>query len=183
MSDSIDGEGEPLAQRAARLASFERAVGAERGAPVIRLLPRDPALNPEVALNAMLTGEENPLRDAVHPDWDANPPWPPYTVDDLEAIDPATARQVLWLLLRHDMAYSSTRISIERADELTAGLLSVAGPETRWWTNGAVQVAVPYPNTGQSSGGWTPLTRATFDGGIIGVDTDAILILWLMDED
>lgn len=74
-------------------------------------------------------------------------------------------------------------ISIERADELTAGLLSIAGPETRWWTNGAVQVAVPHPNTGQSSGGWTPLTRATFDGGIVGLDTDAILILWLMDED
>jgi hypothetical protein len=162
-------------------AELARTAARERrwGDHAIHRLARAPGLSDTAVVDAVLA-DPPPVAGRAHPDWPADfltPPDAP-TIDQLEEIDAEAARRVLGYLLTHDLAYSVAAAPPDRAGELAAAFISTLRTPTRWWTNNDGLSRTPPRLTG-----WTPLTRATFDSGVIGVDDRSVLIVWFMDED
>ncbi|RYD60919.1 MAG: hypothetical protein EOP83_18290 [Verrucomicrobiaceae bacterium] len=95
------------------------------------------------------------------------------------------AESILLELLRKDMAFSSPRLEepVVRAgvDEFLASFSA----ESRFFTNGNWEMGWIRSKHSSTSFGpeWSPTTDATFDGGVIAIDTWRSGILWLEDED
>lgn len=159
-----------------------RTTGHERpGADhAIHLLPRTPGLSDEAAVDAVLA-DPPPVAGLAPPGWPSDfltPPDGP-TLAELHEIDADCAHRALTYVLRHDLVFNDDGlVPAFRAEALAAAFVSTLRVPARWWTNtdGTHQIPPRWS-------GWTPLTKATFDTGIIGVDDRSVLIVWFMDED
>jgi hypothetical protein len=100
-------------------------------------------------------------------------------------IDRVTAQTILCRLLREDMAFSSPRIPEPAAQAEAHGFLSEFTSDARFYTNGNWEDGWTNSRFGGASLGpdWHPATEATFDGGVLALDTESSGVLWLEDED
>jgi hypothetical protein len=90
----------------------------------------------------------------------------------------ADARAVLLLVLERSLAYNVATMSRANATELADAFLEHAQDAAVFFTNG--DRASGSMSYGES---WTPLTEATFDGGLVAVDGSHAAMLWIEDED
>ncbi len=157
------------------------AVENERGSTAMVRTRRPPIPDATGALDAVLANPPAALWPGTPDDqgggfliWpeNANPA-------ELDEIDHPTAHDALAEAIGEDMAYSSTdRVEPGRAAELADAITAYAAPDARWWTNRTAG------EDGTRVGrGWSSLTSATFDAGVLAVDQEHVLIAWLMDED
>ncbi len=98
---------------------------------------------------------------------------------DLLEIDFDKAKSIVAALLYKDLAYNSERMSLERAESYTEFLFDpFSEKDCLCYTNGNWN---EYHDS--TSGIWTPMTEATFDGGVIISSLGLSLCFWVEDED
>lgn len=91
-------------------------------------------------------------------------------------IDEVSARAVAAGVLGRDLAYRAELLPPAEASALAARFFErCIGPGCRFYSNRGVSPG--------SSGGWSPATDATFDGGVIVVGGARSGCLWVEDED
>lgn len=98
---------------------------------------------------------------------------PPEEWTDLDAKE---AHQLATRVLHADLAYESPMMTAEQADLLARRFLSACGHDAVFVTNGTL-------GRDRTGGGWSPLTTATFDTGVIGISASRLGLLWVEDED
>ena len=105
--------------------------------------------------------------------------------EDWREVSRKVAAAVLVALLREDMAYSLRRLEDPQVRAAIDDFLGAFSLSARFFTNGNWEVGWTRSKHGSCSFApkWTPATDATFDGGIIAIDTNSSGILWLEDED
>ena len=77
-------------------------------------------------------------------------------------------------------------VNVQEAQRVADAFVACFSPRASFRTNGDVLVRKGYVSHGwepSERSGWTPLTAATFDTGIVGVDEAMAGILWVTDED
>jgi hypothetical protein len=94
-----------------------------------------------------------------------------------ERVDRSEARAVLGGLLRTTLAYDSKWLDATNAGQVADAFLSCFSEDAAFLTNGELWRRDEVPRS------WTPLTSATFDTGLIGVDGDRAGLVWFLDED
>jgi hypothetical protein len=98
-----------------------------------------------------------------------------------EEVVRSVAVRHLTRILHKDLAYDVTIVPLDRAAELAERFIKLLG-EACYFTN-----TVPADRLDDilwaGAMGWTPLTRATFDSGIVAVGPANIGIIWIEDED
>lgn len=87
---------------------------------------------------------------------------------------------VLKNVLHKDMAYSTTVMSSEKAQNIANEFVEQFGDDAVFYTNGQFGKALSDPSIGPS---WTPATDATFDTGVIVIAGGVVGCVWFMDED
>ena len=91
-------------------------------------------------------------------------------------IDEETAREVAAGVIHRDLAYRAEILPPAEASALAARFFErCIGPGCRFYSNS--------DSSPGSSGGWSPATDATFDGGVIVVGRERSGCLWVEDED
>ena len=97
-------------------------------------------------------------------------PPPAWTeLDATEALDAATR------VLHVDLAFKSPVMPIESAKSLARTFLGFFQGGATFLTNGSLAAT--------GTGAWSPLTRATFDTGIVAIGPSRVGLLWVEDED
>lgn len=86
------------------------------------------------------------------------------------------AIEILLSILTHDLAYRSKMMEISEAMTYANSLLSFYTHKIQFFTNGDL-----FQDNGVQ--GWNPISKSTFDTGIVIVDEDQIGIVWVEDED
>lgn len=101
------------------------------------------------------------------------------------SLDRPQAMAALQHLLRCDMAHSQPRLPVETAQMVAAEFLGHFSPAARFFTNGGwhEEARRSLHSSTVSGPGWQPATGATFDGGVVVLDTTLAGLLWLEDED
>ena len=92
------------------------------------------------------------------------------------------ARAALERVLGRDLAYGAQTMSPETAHELSREFVSLFSGSSFFYTNGDFPPPDAYREGGWA-GSWDPITRATFDTGVVAVDGDHAGLLWIEDED
>lgn len=90
-------------------------------------------------------------------------------------IDPGMAAVILRRILEFNLAYSSREIDEMNALKICGSFLNLFRADARFFTNGSF-----------SHHGWSGrgrVAKATFETGVIGIDSTNIGILWCHDED
>lgn len=96
-----------------------------------------------------------------------------------EEIDAVEAAKVIENVLHRDMAYKTEIMPFSLARELSGEFVAAfAGSDARFFTNGEWG-----RSTGALGVGWTPVTSATFDTGVLVVSDQTFGCVWCMDED
>lgn len=95
-------------------------------------------------------------------------------------VERSEALCVLKNVLHKDMAYSTTIMSSEKAQNLANEFVQQFGDDAVFYTNGQFGKALGDPSIGPS---WTPATDATFDTGVIVIADGVVGCVWFMDED
>lgn len=90
-------------------------------------------------------------------------------------IDPAMAAAIVRRVLEFDLAYGTREIDEQDALKICASFLHLFRPDARFFTNGL------FSQHGWS--GWGRVANATFETGVIAIDSRNIGILWCHDED
>ncbi len=91
-----------------------------------------------------------------------------------------TAHRVLVSLLERDLAYGATIMSAQAAAALAGQFLALTAPPRAFFTNGTWAGS---STPAAADGSWDPITESTFDAGIIAVDDDVSVMLWVQEED
>jgi hypothetical protein len=94
----------------------------------------------------------------------------------------ATACDALERVLERDLAYGGQTMSATAAKRLAEEFVSLFPVQASYYTNGVFPPRADYRDGGWA-GSWDPITRATFDTGVIAVGTDHAGLLWIEDED
>jgi hypothetical protein len=95
-------------------------------------------------------------------------------------IDRGEAHTVLVGIIERDLAYRASRHASTSAESTADAFLALfAGPTARFFTNGELGLTHALGKTG----GWAPLTRATFDTGVMAVEGPRLGVFWVEDED
>ena len=90
------------------------------------------------------------------------------------------AAAVLEGLVERDLAYRARRPgSVSAASTAEEFLGMFPGSEARFFTNGEMGLTHALGKTGA----WSPLTRATFDTGVVAIDRGRLGVFWVEDED
>ena len=101
----------------------------------------------------------------------------------LEVDDP-TAYKIVARLLRKDMAYGVPIMAPEEAARLAHEFMLLTGTPRVCLTNGGwLEDPISTSPTTKIGPSWDPITESTFDAGVIFVDEDAVVMLWVEDED
>ncbi len=91
------------------------------------------------------------------------------------ALDPRQALTVGTRTLFADFARDMPLMPVGVASDLARRFIESLGPDASFFTNGTLAL--------KHGGKWTPLTRAAFDTGLIGVSSARAGLLWVEDED
>jgi hypothetical protein len=103
---------------------------------------------------------------------------------DWVLISRSEALFLLTRVLSQDLAYHSRLLHHETAEALADTFLSFFTEEALYFTNGSYHIPPQRTNGNTVRGAsWIPITRATFDTGVIAIDEDRIGLLWVLDED
>ncbi len=99
-------------------------------------------------------------------------------------IDLAAARRIIERILERDLAYDTAVMPADDAASLAEQWLGLTSESRAFFTNGTwsegpVQTA-PRATAGPS---WDPITDSTFDAGVVAVDQERAVMLWVQDED
>lgn len=95
-------------------------------------------------------------------------------------LDRATAEERLAHILGIDLAYHGATMDAPRAVELARQFLRTFASDARFFTNKEARIVQP---DGSASRGGTPLTDATIDDSVAGIDAAQVGIVVVMDED
>jgi hypothetical protein len=96
---------------------------------------------------------------------------------DYREIDAPSARRLATWILRYDLAYESEIMTAELAEHLAEAFLDACADEAaRYYTNGTFHEAL-------GSASWNPVTKATFDTGVLVAGVVRAGCLWIEDED
>jgi predicted metal-dependent HD superfamily phosphohydrolase len=82
-------------------------------------------------------------------------------------------------VLRWDLAYSLEVLAPEKSVAAAEAFVGAFSSSTRFFTNGELEKRMGTC----ALGGWAPITGATFDTGLVGIDAGLLAILWVTDED
>ena len=97
-------------------------------------------------------------------------------------LTPDSARAVLDRVLERDLAYGGQAMSPEIAQQLSREFVNLFSTRCCYYTNGDFPPPEQYRDGGWA-GSWDPVTQATFDTGVIAVDSGHAGLLWIEDED
>ncbi|MBW4480426.1 MAG: hypothetical protein KME54_27215 [Tolypothrix brevis GSE-NOS-MK-07-07A] len=97
--------------------------------------------------------------------------------DRWKEIDQPAAKQILAFVLTKDLAYSSKIMAVEEAEKISTKVFNFFQNPCIFFTNAV------FVNNYSALSAWDSLTDATFDTGIIFVNTTLIGMLWVKDED
>jgi hypothetical protein len=86
------------------------------------------------------------------------------------------ARLILQQILHKDLAYQGKIMGAGTAEEFAHRFLSQFGEKSRYFTNNDFADEGPFRQ-------WTPLTKATFDAGVVCLGSKLIGMIWVEDED
>ncbi len=87
------------------------------------------------------------------------------------------AQKILLLILTKDLAYNTNLMSLSDAKQLLLRFLSFFKADCQFFTNAS------FNNKYSRIKSWNSITQATFDTGVVIVNTNRIGILWVEDED
>ena len=91
-------------------------------------------------------------------------------------IQRSEALDSLYRILFRDLAYQQLLMEEKTARFIAESFLDLFSPHhSRYCTNGSFDE--------RSMLGWTPITEATFDHGIVAFDEEHIGMIWVQDED
>ncbi len=93
------------------------------------------------------------------------------------SVDAATAQSVIESILQRTLAYDSEWVAPEQARAVASSFVACFADDADFWTNGELWRRDGAPR------GWSPLTSATFDTGVVAVDDTSVGMLWVTDED
>lgn len=99
---------------------------------------------------------------------------------DLKNIEREQALDILKLVLKEDLAYSSQIMPDEQAEELARDFCNQFQEAAKFFTNGSFE-ASSYGKMSLRS--WNPITKATFNTGVFIIDEKSVGCLWVEDED
>ena len=91
-------------------------------------------------------------------------------------IDAQEAERLIVTILNKDLAYGVEVMPVNQANLLAAAFMEPFRVSGRYFTNGT------FHKPGNPDG-WTPLTDATFDTGVVALGPTVAGILWVQDED
>jgi len=91
------------------------------------------------------------------------------------SLDSRQALTVATRVLFADFAHDAPVMPVALAARLARTFLEALGPQATFLTNGTLALT--------HARGWTPLTSATFDTGLVGVSSERVGLLWVEDED
>jgi hypothetical protein len=94
--------------------------------------------------------------------------------DGWRSLDRKNALRILQRVLERDLAYDTPLMEVARARLLAESFLSLFSASARYFTNGSLE---------PDGSGWDPITKSTFDHGVIAHDDHSIGIIWVQDED
>ena len=96
-------------------------------------------------------------------------------------VSEALALQIARSILHKDIAYHTEIMTMARADELARKFMARfhSAPQD-YFSNGSF---THHDDGSVTLSSWNPLTKATFDTGIIVVDAGHVGCLWVEDED
>ena len=92
-------------------------------------------------------------------------------------LDQAGTHSAIERGLRRTLAYNTKWVNASKARRVADAFVACFSSDAAFLTNGYLWVSR------EDTNGWTPLTTATFDTGIVAVDDVAAGILWVTDED
>lgn len=96
-----------------------------------------------------------------------------------DQLNRSQAEKISSYILDYDLAYNVPIIEKNLAENLSSKFLNFFSEEAVFFTNASFS-----DDEGEFHiDGWSPITDATFDSGIIVFDGSLIGILWVMDED
>lgn len=103
--------------------------------------------------------------------------WPTFQGigDAWHEIDAFMAGRIVRRILEFDLAYNRREIDEQNASKICVSFLELFSPDARFFTNGL------FTDYGWS--GWGSVANATFETGVIALDSRNIGILWCHDED
>ena len=99
----------------------------------------------------------------------------PFCQSSLVKIDRAKAAELLAFFSRSSLAYDQPYKVREGLRELAAEALADLKKGSLFYTNGGW--------LSEGGQGWVPMSKATFDGGVIGFDYENAFIYWVEEED
>ena len=99
------------------------------------------------------------------------------------SLSESKAAQLVRDVLAHDLAYDGELMPSADAANLAAGFMAHVGGAAQFFTNGSWCEAPAVTPTVKRGASWEPLSRATFDAGVVGVGDDRAALLWVEDED
>lgn len=95
-----------------------------------------------------------------------------------QALDASTGRQVMTQILHRGLSYNAERMVLSDAESIVSRILRLCGEPSQKFTN-----AFWEGETVLKLGGWSPITAATFDAGVITVGDPLVGMVWVEDED
>ena len=99
-------------------------------------------------------------------------------------IDELAASRLVRMVLHRDIAYNAEIMPEARAAELADTFLAQFGSGTRYFSNGTWHLqSVVRPDGVVCGPNWDPVTRATFDTGVLAIGPERSGCLWVEDED
>jgi hypothetical protein len=99
-------------------------------------------------------------------------------------IEDSSARRLVRLVLRSELAHHSEIMPESRAAELTDRFFAQFGPGARYFTNGTFhEQPQRISETVTTGASWEPVTEATFDTGVLIIASRYSGCLWVEDED
>jgi hypothetical protein len=100
---------------------------------------------------------------------------------DWRIVDREKATNILYGVLHRDLAYYTPVMPINLAHQLAEQFFQLFDFDTTFLTNGQFEPSMK--GEGVELRGWTPISDATFDTGIVCVSNQHVGMLWVQDED
>ncbi len=92
-------------------------------------------------------------------------------------VDETVAHSIVCRILQYDLAHGTIEIPRGDAASICEAFFGLFDSRTRYFTNGR------FSGDGMDWSGWGHVAEATFETGVVAVDSSNIGILWCHDED
>lgn len=105
--------------------------------------------------------------------------------DNWLEISESNAHNTLHYLITHSIAYGTELMFSNELSEVVQEFMNLFLTNCRYFTNGNwYEISKTVNNSSVRLGpSWTPLSEATFDGGIVWISTKQVGIIWIEEND